>query len=68
MDLALNNLQRLICHKTQQNKQTIIPTSQKMMLDASLLNTQHYKVRIKDKLSNTENRVAPSPTPRGSIY
>ena len=23
MDLALNNLQRLICHKTQTNKQTI---------------------------------------------
>ena len=22
MDLALNNLQKLICHKTQQNKQT----------------------------------------------
>ena len=24
MDLALNNLQRLICHKTQTNKQNIV--------------------------------------------
>ena len=27
MDLALNNPQRLICHKTQATKQTILPTS-----------------------------------------
>ena len=25
----------------------VIPKTQKMVLDASLLNTQHYKVRIK---------------------
>ena len=25
MDLALNNIERLICHKTQTNKQTILP-------------------------------------------
>ena len=28
MDLALNNLQRLICHKTQQTKPEIIEISQ----------------------------------------
>ena len=26
----------------------VIPKTQKIVLDASLLNTQHYKVRIKD--------------------
>ena len=34
----------------------------KMVLDATLLNTQHYKIRIKVKLSNPGNGVAPSPT------
>ena len=28
----------------------VIPKTQKVVLDASLLNTQHYKVRIKSKL------------------
>ena len=28
----------------------VIPKTQKMVLDASLLNTQHYKVRIKVKV------------------
>ena len=37
-------------------------------LDATLLNTQHYKVRIKGKWSNPGNKVAPSPTPRCSSY
>ena len=27
----------------------VIPKTQKMVLDAALLNTQHYKVRIKGK-------------------
>ena len=31
-----------------------------MILDASLVNTQHYKVRIKSKWSNPEKEVAPS--------
>ena len=34
----------------------------KMVLDASLLNTQHYKVRIKDKWSNLSIEVAPFPS------
>ena len=28
----------------------IIPKTQKLVLDATLLNTQHYKVRIKGKI------------------
>ena len=36
----------------------VIPKTQKMVLDATLLNTQHYKVRV--KWSNPGNGVAPS--------
>ena len=46
----------------------VIPKTQKMVLDAVLLNTQHYKVRIKVKWSNPGNAVVPSPTPRCSSY
>ena len=35
----------------------VIPKTQKMVLDAALLNTQHYKVWIKGKVEQ-------SPTPR----
>ena len=31
----------------------VIPKTQKMVLDAALLNTQHYKVRIKDKVEQS---------------
>ena len=41
----------------------VIPKTQKMILDASLLNTQHYKVRIKGKVKQSREGVAPSPTP-----
>ena len=34
----------------------VIPKSQKMVLDASLLNTPHYKVRIKDKGKQSKER------------
>ena len=37
-----------------------------MVFDASLLNTQHYKVRI--QWGNPEKGVAPSPTPGCSSY
>ena len=40
----------------------VMPITQKMVLDVSLLNTQHYKVQIKDKWSNLVKGVAPSPT------
>ena len=31
----------------------VIPKTQKMVLDATLLNTQHYKVRIKGKVEQS---------------
>ena len=34
----------------------VIQKIQKMVLDASLLNTQHYKVQIKGKWSNKKKR------------
>ena len=37
----------------------VIPKTQKMVLDASLLNTQHYKVRIKGKVEQSREAVAP---------
>ena len=42
--------------------------TQKMVLDASLLNTQQYKVRIKGKVEQSREGVAPSPTPWCSSY
>ena len=39
-----------------------------MVLDASLLNTQHYKVRNKGKVEQSRKGVAPSPTPWCSSY
>ena len=46
----------------------VIPKTQKMVLDASLLNTQIYKVRIKGKVEQSREGVAPSPTPWCSSY
>ena len=46
----------------------VIPKTQKMVLDASLLNTQHYKVRIKGKVEQSREGVSPSPTPWCSSY
>ena len=46
----------------------VIPRTQKMVLDASLLNTQHYKVRIKGKVELSREGVAPSPTHWCSSY
>ena len=34
----------------------VIPKTQKMVLDTSLLNTQHYKVRIKGKVEQSRER------------
>ena len=34
----------------------IIPKTQKMVLDASLLNIQHYKVRIKGKVEQSREK------------
>ena len=46
----------------------VIPNTQKIVLDASLLNTQHYKVWIKGKWSNPRTGVVPSPTLWCSSY
>ena len=46
----------------------VIPKTQKMVLDSSLLNTQHYKVQIKGKFEQSREGVAPSPTPWCSSY
>ena len=34
----------------------VIPKTQKMVLDATLLNTQHYEVRIKGKVEQSRER------------
>ena len=46
----------------------VIPKTQKMVLDASLLNTQHYKVQINGKVEQSREGVAPSPTHWCSSY
>ena len=46
----------------------VIPKTQKMVLDSTLLNTQHYKVRIKGKVEQSWNGVVPFPTPQCSSY
>ena len=46
----------------------VIPKTQKMVIDASLLNTLHYSVRIKEEWSNPGKGVAPSLTSRCSIH
>ena len=40
----------------------VIPKTQKMVLDFSLLNTQHYKTRIKGKMEQTRERSCDPPT------
>ena len=39
----------------------VIPKTQKMVLDASLLNTQHYKVWIKGKVEQSKERSSALP-------
>ena len=39
----------------------VIPKTQKMVLDASLLNTQQYKVRIKGKVEQSRERSSALP-------
>ena len=41
----------------------VIPKTQKMVLDVAFLNTQDFKVRIKGKVMQPSEGVAPSPTP-----
>ena len=46
----------------------VTPKTQKMVLNAPLINTQHYKVQIKGKWSNPWKGVVPSFTPQCSGY
>ena len=46
----------------------VIPKTQKMVLDVSLLNTQHYKVWIKGKVVQSWERSSAPPTPWCSSY
>ena len=47
----------------------VIPNTQKMVLDAILLNNQHYKVHIKGKVEQSrESSSASPPTTRCSSY
>ena len=39
----------------------VIPKSQKKVLDAALLNTQHYKIRIKGKVEPSRERSSALP-------
>ena len=39
----------------------LVPKAQKMLLDTSLLNTQHYKVQLRARWCNPGQGVAPSP-------
>ena len=45
----------------------VIPKTQKMVLDATLLNTQHYKVRIKDKVEQSRERGSALPLHLGVV-
>ena len=46
----------------------VIPKTQRMVLDASLFDTQHYKVKIKGKVEQFRDGLVPFPTPRCSSY
>ena len=46
----------------------VIPRSQKMVLEATLFITQHYKVRIKGEVDKSRKWVVPSPTPLCRSY
>ena len=46
----------------------IIPKTQKMILDATLRNTQQYKVRIQGKVEQSREWSRALPTPRCGSY
>ena len=39
----------------------VIPKTQKMVVDATLLNTQHYKIRLKGKVEQSKERSSALP-------
>ena len=54
------NLRGLLFNKTAPSGRAL-PKTLKMVLDASLLNTQHYKVRIKGKVEKSRERSSALP-------
>ena len=46
----------------------VIPKTQKMVLDAGLLSTQPYKVKIKSKVEQSREWSSDLPTPRFCSY
>ena len=46
----------------------VTPKTQRMVLDAALLNIQHYKVRIKGKVEQSREWSSVFPTPLCSSY
>ena len=49
MDLALNNLQRSICHKTQTNKEYLLPNVRPSTLISRLILNKLFQVISKKK-------------------
>ena len=45
----------------------VTPKTQKMVLDVTLLNTQHYKVRIKGKVEQSRERISAFPLHIGVV-
>ena len=45
----------------------VIPNTQKKVLDAALLNTHHYKVRIKGNVAQSRERSSAFPYWKGSL-
>ena len=82
MDLALNNLQRLIGHKTQPTIDIwpnvclplpwetgqVIPKTQKMVLVPPCLTLSIIRYISRVKWSKPRKGIAPSPTPQCSSY
>ena len=46
----------------------VIPKTQKIVLNTSLLYTKHYKVRVKGKVEQSSERSVPSHTPKCCSY
>ena len=45
----------------------VIPKTQTVVLDASLLNTQHYKIHIKGKVEQSKESSSALPLPQGIV-
>ena len=67
LNLGSHSFKRLLKHQFRTtvrvfaNGPGVIPKTQKMVLDASLVNTQHYKVRIKGKVEQSRERSSALP-------